>query len=171
MNTDPIMALCDQVRETTYAIHQFHGNGYLEKVYENALVHRLRKAGLDVKPQHQLIIYEEDGTAIGEYVADLFIVNELIIELKACKTMTCEHSAQLLHYLKGSGKEHGLLINFGSYKFQIKKFAKNRQPQTVLKISKHNPRPIFAFLNRSRWSLFSSKIIYRYAFNAVNQLY
>lgn len=125
MNTDQIMTLCDQVRETAYAIHQFHGNGYLEKVYENALVHRLQKAGLDVKQQHRLIIRDEDGTEIGEYYADLFIGNELIVELKACKTTTDEHRSQLLHYLKGAKKEHGLLINFGSYKFQIQKFAKS----------------------------------------------
>jgi len=127
MNTAQIMALCDQVRETAYAIHQYHGNGYLEKVYENALVHRLRKAGVDVKQQHQLIIYDEDGTAIGEYYADLFIENELIIELKACKSVANEHYAQLLHYLKGSRTEHGLLINFGSYKFHIKKLVKTDQ--------------------------------------------
>jgi len=143
MNTDQIMALCDQVRETAYAIHQHHGNGYLEKVYENALVHRLRKAGLDVKQQHPLIIYDEDGTEIGNYYADLFIENELIVELKACKTITNEHYAQLLHYLKGSGKEHGLLINFGSYKFQIKKFAKTNPNQ---KYSKAFPSLLFAFL-------------------------
>jgi GxxExxY protein len=84
----------------------------------------LRKAGLDVKQQHPLVIYDEDGTEIGEYYADLFIENELIVELKACKTTVNEHFAQLLHYLKGSGKEHGLLINFGSYKFQIKNSQK-----------------------------------------------
>ena len=124
MKTDQVMALCDQVRETAYAIHQYHGNGYLEKVYENALVHRLRKAGLDVKQQYQLIIHDEDDAEIGEYFADLYIESELIVELKACKAIANEHCAQLLHYLKGSGKEHGLLINFGSYKFEIKKFAK-----------------------------------------------
>jgi len=125
MNTEQIMALCDQVRETAYAIHQYHGNGYLEKVYENALIHRLRQAGLDVKQQHRLVIYDEDGTEIGEYYADLFIENELIVKLKACKTTTDEHISQLLHYLKAAQKEHGLLINFGSYKFQIQKFAKS----------------------------------------------
>ncbi len=143
MNTDQVMALCDQVRETAYAIHQYHGNGYLEKVYENALVHRLRKAGLDVKQQHQLIVYDEDGTEIGEYYADLYIENALIVELKACKTIANEHCAQLLHYLKGSGKEHGLVINFGSYKFEIKKFATTCRP------AKHShilPSLIFAFL-------------------------
>ncbi|QHI69449.1 GxxExxY protein [Tichowtungia aerotolerans] len=127
MNTDQIIALCDQVQETAYAVHEYHGNGYLEKVYENALSHRLRKTGLDVKQQHRLLIYDEDGTEIGEYYADLFIEDELIVELKACKTITAEHQAQLIHYLKGAGKEHGLLINFGSYKFEIKKFAKSKK--------------------------------------------
>ena len=143
MNTDQVMALCDQVRETAYAIHQYHGNGYLEKVYENALVHRLRKAGLDVKQQHQLIIYDEDAAEIGEYYADLYIENELIVELKACKAIANEHCAQLLNYLKGSGKEHGLLINFGSYKFEIKKFAKTDRSK---KYSRMLPSLVFAFL-------------------------
>jgi GxxExxY protein len=143
MNTDQVMELCNQVRETAYAIHRYHGNGYLEKVYENALVHRLRKAGLDVKQQHRLIVRDEDGTEIGEYFADLLIENELIVELKACKTTTGEHYAQLLHYLKGAGKEHGLLINFGSYKFHIKKFAKSGRPKFKSQIL---PALIFAFL-------------------------
>jgi GxxExxY protein len=146
MNTDQIMALCDQVRETAYAIHHYHGSGYLEKVYENALVHRLRKAGLSVKQQHQLIIYDEDGVEIGEYYADLLIENELMVELKACKTTTPEHYAQLLHYLKGSKKEHGLLINFGSYKFQIKKFAKTDQINILPRSLGILPSLIFAFL-------------------------
>ena len=135
MNTDQVMKLCDQVRETAYAIHQYHGSGYLEKVYENALVHRLKKAGLDVKQQHPITIHDEDGTIIGEYFADLFIENCLIIELKTCKKTTDEHKAQLIHYLKGCGIEHGLLINFGSYKFSIQKFIKSDQsPKASLPI-------------------------------------
>ncbi|MSU64435.1 MAG: GxxExxY protein [Pedosphaera sp.] len=68
-----IMALCDAVRETGFAIHCYHKSGHLEKVYENALAHRLRKLGLDVKQQHPLKVYDEDGTLIGDYNADLFI--------------------------------------------------------------------------------------------------
>ena len=127
MNTDQIMKLCDQVRETAYAIHEYHGNGYLEKVYENALAHRLKKTGLKVQQQHPVTIYDEDGTKIGEYIADLFVENCLIIELKASKTTTDEHRAQLIHYLKGASIEHGLLINFGSYKFSGQKFIKSEQ--------------------------------------------
>jgi GxxExxY protein len=56
-----IMELCDVVRETGFAIHRYHRHGHLEKVYENALAHRLRKLGLDVKQQHPLKVYDEDG--------------------------------------------------------------------------------------------------------------
>ena len=115
--------LCDIVRQTAYDIHVYHGNGHLEKVYENALAHRLRKAGCNVKQQHQLKVYDEDGTEIGEYFADLFVDDRLIVELKAAKTIVDEHVAQTLGYLKASRIEHGLLINFGSYRFQIRKYA------------------------------------------------
>jgi GxxExxY protein len=118
-----INELCDLVRETSYAIHVYHGHGHLEKVYENALAHRLRKLGLDVKQQHPLKVYDEDGTIIGDYQADLLIEGCLIVELKAARALADEHVAQLLGYLKSAKIEHGLLINFGSYKFQIKKYA------------------------------------------------
>lgn len=118
-----INELCDLVRETAYAIHVYHGHGHLEKVYENALVHRLRKAGIEVKQQHSIQVFDEDGTNIGDYFADLLIDDRLIIELKAVKALADEHTAQLLGYLKSSRTEHGLLINFGSFKFQIKKYA------------------------------------------------
>jgi GxxExxY protein len=118
-----INELCNVVRQTAYDIHVYLGNGHLEKVYENALAHRLRKVGLDVKQQHPLKVYDEDGTEIGDYFADLFVDNRLIVELKAAKSFADEHVAQILGYLKASRIEHGLLINFGSYRFEIKKFA------------------------------------------------
>jgi GxxExxY protein len=117
------MELCNLVRQTAYDIHLYHAHGHLEKVYENALAHRLRKAGFDVKLQHPLTVLDEDGTVIGEYYADLLVDNRLIIELKACRSLGDEHVAQLLGYLKSTKLEHGLLINFGSPKFQIKKYA------------------------------------------------
>jgi GxxExxY protein len=118
-----INELCDIVRQTAYDIHVYHSNGHMEKVYENALAHRLRKLGLEVKQQHPLKVYDEDGTVIGEYLADLFIDGQLIIELKAARTLVDEHIAQMLGYLKASRIEHGLLINFGSYRFEIRKFV------------------------------------------------
>jgi GxxExxY protein len=101
----------------------YHGNGHLEKVYENALAHRLRKAGFEVKQQHPMAVYDEDGTSIGDYFGDLLVDNRLIVELKAAKAIADEHVAQTLGYLKASRIEHGLLINFGSYRFQVRKYA------------------------------------------------
>jgi len=124
-----IKQLCDLVREIGYAIHVYHGNGHLEKIYENALANRLRKAGIEVKQQHPLNVYDEDGTLLGEYFADLLVDGRLIVELKACRTTTEEHVAQVLGYLKSARIEDGLLINFGSYKFQIEKFVLSHPSQ------------------------------------------
>ena len=118
-----INQLADFVRQTAYQVHEYHGHGHLEKVYENALSNRLRKAGLLVAQQHPLIVYDEDRTIIGEYDADLLVENSLIVELKTAKALAPEHEAQVIGYLKSSRLEHALLINFGSYKFQIRKFA------------------------------------------------
>ena len=126
-----IKALCDIVRQIAYDIHVYHGHGHLEKVYENALAHRLRKAGLDVKQQFPLKVYDEDGTLIGEYVADLLVEGAVLIELKTAKTLAPEHEAQILGYLKSSRLEHGLLVNFGSYKFEIRKFVWTQATRTA----------------------------------------
>jgi GxxExxY protein len=123
-----IKELCEFVRETAYAIHLYHGHGHLEKVYENALAHRLRKAGLNVRQQDPITVFDEDGTIIGEYFADLFIEETLIAELKACRAFANEHTAQILGYLRSARKEHGLLMNFGSYKFQIRKYVMSLSP-------------------------------------------
>jgi GxxExxY protein len=124
-----INELCDIVRQTSYAIHVYHAHGHAEKVYENALAHRLRKIGLEVKQQPPIQVTDEDGTIIGEFNADLLVDSRLVVELKAARTLADEHIAQLLGYLKSTRIEHGLLINFGSYKFQIKKYALDQRPR------------------------------------------
>jgi GxxExxY protein len=118
-----IKALCNQVRQTAYDIHLYHGHGHLERVYENALAHRLRKAGLDVKQQWPLNVCDEDGTLLGDYLADLLVEGVLVVELKTAKTLAPEHEAQVLGYLKSARLEHGMLINFGSPKFEVRKFV------------------------------------------------
>ena len=128
-----ISELCNIVRETAYAIHVYHGHGHMEKVYENALIHRLRKQGLGIKHQYPVQVRDEDGTLIGDFIADLLVENVLVVELKTAKTLADEHTAQLLGYLKSTGLEHGLLINFGSHRFQIKKYILNDQPSVSLK--------------------------------------
>jgi GxxExxY protein len=124
-----IKTLSDEVRQMAYALHVYHGHGHLEKVYENGLAYRLRIAGPDVKQQHPINVYDEDGASIGEYLADLLVDGVLIIELKAAKALAPEHEAQIPGYLKSARLEHGLLINFGSYKFEIRKFARSQDQQ------------------------------------------
>jgi GxxExxY protein len=76
-----------------------------------------------VKQQESITVYDEDGTVIGEYFADILVDGWLILELKAVKMLANEHVAQIMGYLKSARLKHGLLINFGSYRFEIKKFA------------------------------------------------
>jgi GxxExxY protein len=121
-----IKDLCDLVRQTSYDIHVYHGHGHLEKVYENALAHRLRKAGLKVEQQREINVFDEDGTPIGHYFADILVEDLLILELKTVKKLAPEHTAQILGYLKSAKLEHGLLINLGSYQFEIRKFARSQ---------------------------------------------
>ena len=131
-----INKLCDIVRETSFDIHCFLRHGHLEKIYENALAHRLTKHGLDVKQQCPLKVFDQDGTLLGDYFSDLFIENRLIVELKASKGLVDEHVAQILGYLRSSRIEHGLLINFGAPKLQIKKYILTQDLQFV-----HNDLP------------------------------
>jgi GxxExxY protein len=126
-----IKELCDIIRQTSYDIHAYHGHGHVEKVYENALAHRLCKLGMDVRQQFPINVYDEDGTLIGEFSADLLVDGRLVVELKTAKAMAPEHEAQILGYLKSARIEHGLLINFGSYKFQIRKFAWSEYIQSL----------------------------------------
>lgn len=119
-----IKLLCDRVRQTAYDIHAYLGHGHLEKVYENALFHRLQKLGLRVEQQSPIRVFDEDGTPIGDYIADLVVEQVLLVELKAAKGLAPEHDAQILGYLKAVRFEHGMLINFGSSKFEIRKFIR-----------------------------------------------
>ena len=121
MKTD-ISYLVDDIRNCAFQLHYYLKNGLLEKVYENGLAHRLRKMDYNVSQQHPISVKDEDGTVIGEYYADLFVENSIIVELKAVRDLASEHTAQVLAYLHATETRHGLLINFGSPKFQIKKF-------------------------------------------------
>jgi len=118
-----IFELCNRIREISYGLHKYLRHGHLEKVYENGLANRLRKAGMKVEQQYPLRVYDEDGTIWGDYLADLYVERCLIVELKACQTLANEHIAQLLGYLRACRIEHGLLINFGAPKLQIRKYA------------------------------------------------
>lgn len=120
-----VFRLCDEVRLTSVGIHRYLRNGHLERIYENALVHRLRKRGLHVEQQHALAVRDEDGTLLGTMTADLFVEDCLLVELKAVSHVLAEPTAQLLGYLRASRIEHGLLVNFGAPKLYIRKYIIN----------------------------------------------
>ena len=126
------LPFCDVIRETSYAIHRYHRNGHLEKVYESALAHRLAKQGLKVLQQYPLKVYDEDGTILGDYFADLFVEDCLIVEIKAAKAVADEHVAQILGYLKSGRIETGLLINFGAPKPHVKKYLMSLEMEVAL---------------------------------------
>jgi GxxExxY protein len=129
MSTAPhngdILTLCDIVRETSFAIHKYLRNGHREQIYENALAHRLRKQGIKVQQQQPVSVFDEDGTLLRTLRADLLIEDQLICEIKGCTALVAEHRAQLLGYLRATRIEHGLLINFGGPRLEIKKFIVN----------------------------------------------
>jgi GxxExxY protein len=117
-----IFELVDRIREISFDLHSYLRHGHLEKVYENGLAHRSRKAGIEIEQQYPLKVYDADGTVLGDYVTDLLAEKCLIVELKAVKRLADEHTAQLLGYMRGCRVEHGLLINFGARRLEIRKY-------------------------------------------------
>ena len=105
--------------------HRTFGPGFLESVYERALVHELRMAGLKVEAQKPLdVVYE--GKTVGIFVADVVIEGRIVVENKASASIAREHEAQLIHYLVATGLDVGLLLNFGARSLQFKR--KHRTP-------------------------------------------
>jgi GxxExxY protein len=117
-----IFTLCNLIRETSFEIHKYLRHGLKEQIYENALAHRLRKKGVSIEQQQAVKVFDEDGTLLGFLKTDLLVENRLICEIKSCHTLIDEHVSQLLGYLRASRIEHGLLINFGNARLQIRKY-------------------------------------------------
>ncbi len=104
----------------TYEVHKILGGGFLENVYENALVVELKKRGLEVEQQFRIPVHYKD-VLVGDYIADLFINKMVIVELKAVLELKAIHEVQLVNYLNATKIDIGLLVNFGEYKVDIKK--------------------------------------------------
>jgi len=105
---------------SAYTVANSLGNGFLEKVYENALAHGLGKEGPTVEQQKAVrVLY--DSVAVGEYVADLLVESTVIVELKAARSLDEVHLAQCMNYLKATGLKVCLLINFEAPKVQVKR--------------------------------------------------
>ncbi len=104
--------LTEKIIKAYYNVYNELGYGFLEKVYENALMIELKSLGLDCEKQKPISVSFK-GHNIGEYFADIIVENKVIIELKAAEGLVEEHEAQLLNYLRATEIEVGLLINFG----------------------------------------------------------
>ena len=115
---EALKALAGGVGQIAYEIHEYFGTGLLEKVYESAFEHRLQKLGYNVERQKPLKVYDYDGFCVGEYFVDLYVNDCLVVELKSTAALAPEHFAQLINYLKIMEKPVGLLVNFGSRKFE-----------------------------------------------------
>lgn len=120
--------ISEQIIACSYRVFHVLGSGFLEKVYENALTVELKKYGLKVVQQHPINVYYED-VLVGEYFADLIVESKIIVELKAINALTKAHEVQLLNYLKATGMQVGLLINFGddiSFKRKVRQIQYQR---------------------------------------------
>jgi GxxExxY protein len=117
--------LSEVIIGSAFAVVNTLGVGFLEKVYENALAHELRKGGLTVFQQHAVAVHY-DGVVVGTYTADLLVEDAVLVELKAVKALDAIHSAQCLNYLKATGLRLCLLLNFGSPRMEIKRLVHGR---------------------------------------------
>ena len=105
--------LTHQIINCSYRVHKALGSGFLEKVYHNALAIELKNSFLDVEIERPLSVKYRDQV-VGEYYADLVVNNVVIVEIKATEKHSPAYEAQLLNYLKATGMEVGLLVNFSS---------------------------------------------------------
>jgi GxxExxY protein len=119
MNLDQITR---KIIGCAYTVSNSLGSGFLEKVYENALAHELRKTGLLVIQQFSTpVLY--DGIVVGDYVEDLLVEQIVLVELKTVKTLDNIHMAQCMNYLKATGFHVCLLLNFGKPKVEVKRIV------------------------------------------------
>lgn len=101
-------------------IHRALGPGFLESVYQNALIHELRKAGLGVEAEKKLqVVY--DGVIVGDFFADIVVNGIVLVEIKSVRAITVNHEVQLVNYLTATNIEIGPLLNFGALKLEFKR--------------------------------------------------
>lgn len=116
--------LTGQIIGLAMKVHRTLGPGFLESVYQKALLYELSKAGFKVESD-RLIQVRYEGVIVGDFKADLFVNDELIVELKAVSGIIVEHEIQLVNYLTATGKDIGLLVNFGGRSLEFKKKFRN----------------------------------------------
>jgi GxxExxY protein len=118
----PLKDLTEKVIGAAMEVHRQLGSGFLEKIYETALGMELAEAGLKAEAQAQIPVRYK-GKLVGVYLADLLVDGARIVEIKAVRDLASEHEAQVIHYLKATGKKVGLLLNFGRSRLQFRRFV------------------------------------------------
>lgn len=113
-----------------YKVHNALGPGFIEKVYENSLLIELEKNRLIVKQQEPIKV-RYDGHVVGDFQADLWVEERVLVELKAVQTLAREHEVKLVNYLTATGVDIGLLLNFGP-SVQVKRKFREYKPKTQL---------------------------------------
>jgi len=111
-----------EINGAVFEVNSVLGPGFLEKVYENALMVELGKRGLKAESQTPITVTYK-GTEVGEYFADIVLEGKVIVELKTVERLEKIHEAQILNYLKATGMKVGLLVNFKSEKAEIKRLV------------------------------------------------
>jgi GxxExxY protein len=114
--------LTERIISCALRVSNVLGAGFLEKVYEHALGHEIRKLGHAVSQQEPIKVLYDD-VVVGDFFADLLVDHEIIIELKAARAIDPLHEAQLLNYLRATGLRTGLLLNFGAPRLGIKRLV------------------------------------------------
>jgi len=111
-----------QVMGAVYEVHSVLGHGFLEKVYENALLRELKQRGIKAENQKELTVSYKNEV-VGAYCADIIVDDQLLLELKCVENLNKYHEAQLLNYLKATGYQLGLLINFAKARVEYKRLV------------------------------------------------
>jgi len=120
MDKEGLDRLTERIIGHAYRVSNALGIGFVEKVYENALVHLAQKDGLKVNQQHPIRVMF-DGIVVGDFCVDMLVEGCILVELKAVSELASEHLAQALNYLRASGLEACLLINFGKTRIQVRR--------------------------------------------------
>ena len=124
--------ITEEIISTYYYVYNELGYGFLEKVYENAMLIELKSRGFKVESQKLIKVYFKD-TIVGEYFADIVVNDKIILELKSCEALAPEHEVQLFNYLKATKIEVGLLFNFGKRAaFKRKIFTNENKKFTII---------------------------------------
>lgn len=119
--------LTNKILKACYTVHNQLGFGFLEKVYENALLIELTAMNLHCERQKPIKVYYQH-TIVGEYFADILIEEKVVLEIKAAETLVTAHELQLINYLKATDREVGILFNFGKQPaFKRKLFTNDKK--------------------------------------------